>query len=281
MSTVAKNSYPTALFLAGAVLLAVTDTLPLGAALLTWLGAIKLLNAVAPKFPFARPIHWLYAMTFEALALCAANGGRFIPVRKNTTGQGQPILLVHGYINNDSVWRFQKKRLEALGMGPIYTIKLGNPFKSIRTHIDTMKAKAETIAKETGRNDLILIGHSMGGLVSCLYTAQLSEPNRVTDLITIGSPFLGSPVARFFPGANAREMEPGSILLNEILQGIEKNKTTRFYHIGTKSDQLVIPGESAILSHHPHIIYEDLGHASLTYSTRVTSQIHQWLTLRI
>lgn len=279
MSSVAKNSYLTVLFLAVAALLAATKTSYLGAAFMAWMGGIRLLNSVAPMLPFARPIHWIYAMTFEALALCAANGGKVIPVRKKTSVNGRPILMVHGYLNNNSVWRFQKRRLEALGIGSIYTIKLGNPFRSLRTHISTMRAKVEAIAKETGRKDLILIGHSMGGLVSCLYAMQMAEPKDVTDIITIGSPFSGTPVARFFPGANAREMEVGSLLLKEIVEGIERNQTTRFYHIGSKSDQVVIPGESAVLTQNPHMVYEDLGHASLTYSTRVTEKLYEWLKI--
>jgi len=280
MSSVAKNSYLTALILAAAALLAATNTFFLGACLLAWMGAIRLLNSIAPKLLFPRLIHWIYAMTFEALALCAANGGKVIPVRKKTSGNGRPILMVHGYLNNNSVWRFQKRRLEALRVGPIYTIRLGNPFSSLWTHMDTMHTKVRAIAKETGRKDLILIGHSMGGLVSCLYAMQRAEPKSVTDIITIGSPFLGTPVARFFPGANAREMEPGSSLLKEIVQGIERNQTTRFYHIGSKSDQLVIPGASAVLAQNPHMLYEDLGHASFTYSTRVTEKLYEWLTNR-
>lgn len=279
MSTVAKNSFRAFFFLGSAGVLVVCGVFPIGAVVLAWLGIISLLNPVAHKLPFPRAIHWLYAMTFESIALCYVNTMRFVPVQKTTKGKGRPILLVHGYVNDGTVWRLQKKRLEALGVGPIYTVDLGKPFGSIRNYVEKVNAKAQAIAEETGRKDLILIGHSMGGLVSCLYATQLPEPNPITDIITIGSPFIGTPIAKIAPGKNAREMEPGSLLLKEIRQAIGQNKTIRFRHIASRSDQLVIPGDSAVLPHHQHFIFEDIGHASLAYSSRVTSKLYEWLSV--
>lgn len=277
MSTLAKNSYLTLFFLTLGTILALSEVSPIASAALFWLVAIRTLNSVAPKFPFPRLIHWLHAMSFEALAITGVAILRFFPMSQQTGGYGRPILLVHGYLNHGSVWRLTKKRLEALGVGPIYTVNLGHPFRSICKYAEKVKIKAEAIAKETKRTDLIIIGHSMGGLVSCLYATKLAPPHSVTDVITIASPFAGTPVARIALGANAREMEPNSALVKEITQAILENRAIRFHHIATKSDQLVIPGVSAVLPENPHFIYEDIGHASLLYSPRVTAKLHEWL----
>ena len=261
-----------ALFLTLAALFALSDLFA-GALALAWLGSIQLLNRAAP----CRPIHWLHAMTFEPLALLGIAALRLIPTRQIVSGASQPILLVHGYMNHSSIWTLQKKRLEALGFGPIYTINLGHPFRSISHYAEKVKAKAEAIAQATGRSDLILIGFSMGGLVSAHYATQLAPPNTVTDIITIGAPFAGTPVARMGPGPNAREMEPHSEFLQKLQLAMEQNKQIRFFHIATQSDQIVIPGHSAAIPDHQHLILEDIGHASMLYSRRVTEQVHQWL----
>lgn len=252
------------------------------ASLFGWFGAIQLINALAPRCPkpLARFIHWTHAMTFEFVALLGVAVLRVIHRRsKEPVGnlKGRPILLIHGYVNNSSVWRFQKRAFEKAGLGPIYTIDLGHPFRPIRSYAEKVKAKAEAIAKETGRDDLTLIGHSMGGVVSCWYATQVAPAGKVTDVITIASPLAGTHMARLGLGPNAREMEVDSPLIQTLRSAIAKNRTIRFFHIATKSDQLVIPNGSALIDGNHQCIFEDLGHASLLYSPRVSQKICEWL----
>jgi triacylglycerol lipase len=285
LSKVVKSSLITAGFLIGvgflAMLYAMTLTIPaiIGSGAVGWLWGVRLLNVLAPRMPLlaARTVYWLHAMTFECLALLGVALFRFIPRQSALSGKGKPILLVHGYVNNGSVWRFQKSRLEKAGLGPIYTIDLGHPFRSIQEYADKVKAKAQEIALETGRKDLILIGHSMGGLVSALYATTLAPPDTVTDVITIGSPLVGTPMARLGLGLNAREMRRGSILLKNLQVAIANTPRIRFHHIATTSDQLVIPGRSAIIATNNYLLLDDIGHASLLYSRRVTQKILEWL----
>ncbi|MBU6446274.1 MAG: alpha/beta fold hydrolase, partial [Verrucomicrobia bacterium] len=253
------------------------DLFPLATRALFWLGGIQFANSIAPKLPFPRLIHWAHAMTFELLALCGVALLRFVPTTHAVYGNKQPILLVHGYLNHGSVWLLFKRHLQRKGLGPIYTINLGHPFRSIRFYAERVKAKAEDIALETGRKDLILIGHSMGGLVSSLYATCLAPPNTVTDVITIGSPLNGTPMARVGIGPNAREMQPSSALVQEVRAKMAQRPDIRFFHLATKSDQLVIPGTSAVIPEHRNFIFEDLGHASMLYSRRASDQIAEWL----
>lgn len=277
MTQVAKVSFHPVLFLSLAAFLAYSEVFPIGACTLAWMGGIQICNWAAPRFAFARLIHWIHAMTFELFALLGVALLRLIPVKQTAKGEGRPILLIHGYLNHSSVWFLFKRRLKQLKGGPIYTINLGHPFRSIRTYAAKIKAKAEEIAGETGRKDLILIGHSMGGLVASYYAALIADPNTVTDVITIGTPLHGTPVARMGLGPNAREMAPNSTLLQEMREAMKQRKEIRFHHLATKSDQLVIPGISAVIPENNHFVFEDLGHASLLYSNRVAGKIAQWL----
>lgn len=285
MSKVAKLSFVTAVFLCLAVICAALYA-KTGAVLalivaiaFAWLGGIQLLNSLAVHLPtsIARAVHWTHAMTFEFFALIGVPLLRLFTSRETISGKGKPILLVHGYVNNGSVWIFQKMWLKKAGLGPIYTINLGHPFRSIQEYAEKVKTKAEEIALETGRSDLILIGHSMGGLVSSLYALTLAKPGTVTDIITIGSPLEGTPVACIALGPNGREMECNSKLIKQLQDAMAKNRQIRFHHIATKSDQLVIPGHTAVIADNNHFIIEDIGHASLLYSPRVTDKICEWI----
>lgn len=242
-----------------------------------WIALVQFLNRLAPHLPFSRSIHWAHAITFECLAILGVLFLRFFPFSQKIPGHSRPILLVHGYMNFASVWLFQIRWLKSLGLGPIYTINLGYPFQSIQVYAEKVKKKVLEIQEETGRKDLILIGHSMGGLVSLWYALKLKDVGSVTDLITIASPLKGTPMAHFGLGPNAKEMLPNSKLIQEIQEGIEKNENIRLHHIATKRDQLVIPGRSALIEDHNHFLFEDLGHASLLYSKRTSHKIYEWL----
>lgn len=272
-----KSSFPSNLFLVLAVLLAYTDVVPLVVFGFAWLGSVRIFNLASSRFPFSPLIHWIHAVTFEIPALLGVMVIRLIPTKERVQGKGQPILLVHGYMNHGSVWQIPKKRLEALGLGPVYTVNLGHPFRSIRLYAEKVKEKAEKIAQETGRSDLILIGHSMGGIVSSWYATQLAPPNTVTDVVTIGSPLHGTRMARIGFGENAREMRLNSPFLQQLRDAMMERKEIRFHHIGTKSDLLIIPGSSSIIEQNNHFVFDDIGHASLLYSKRVVNKIAEWI----
>lgn len=279
MQQVAKVSYQTALFLGLAAFFALRSSSYL-AYLFTWCGGIQLLNAAAIHLPslVARPIHWMHAMTFEWMAFMGGMILRFIPNKKNKThGNGRPILLVHGYIHSAAVWVFHKKRLEAIGLGPVYTISLGHPFRAIEYFAKRVGKKVDVILKETGSKEITLVGHSMGGLVSSFYATHVAPAGQVPDVITIGSPWSGTPLAYFAFGQNAREMEPHSQFLSDLKGEIARHPHTRFRQIATRSDLVVIPGRTAAIQGYDNFILEDIGHVSLLYSQRVSKKLFEWL----
>ena len=189
----------------------------------------------------------------------------------------RPILLVHGYLHNSSAWYLFRQRLTKAGHGPIYTINLGSPLHGIEHYAHVLKKKADKIAQETGRQDLTLIGHSMGGIVSCYYAACLAPPDTVKQVFTLGSPLQGTTVADYGYGECTKQMEytePPTAFIAELLNGISNTYSVQFCHIGSITDRVVLPPDSAFPPFHkPHIqtySLEDVGHLSLLYSKEVT-----------
>lgn len=189
--------------------------------------------------------------------------------------KGRPILLVPGYVNNSSVWFFVRWRLKKAGLGPIYSINMGNPFRSIHHYAQMVNEKAKEIQRETQRDDLILIGHSMGGLVAFLYATHYAPASKVTDLIAIASPFKGTFSAYIAPGANGREMRTNSPFSQKLK--LHQEHPFRFYTLATKNDELVQPLASALVSENQFTV-EGIGHAALLYSPQVAGKLVEWLT---
>ena len=264
-----------------------------GAALLSWLfafktlaliaaalGALRLLNRLSSYFPspLATPIRWVHAIVFDLFALAALilchplrfSAGYLAPAGPP---DGRPILLVHGYLNDSSVWVYHKWQLARAGFGPIYTINLGNPFRSIGVYAEKVAKRAERIKEKTGRSDLVLIGHSMGGLVSSWYALQLAPPGTAAQVITVGSPLDGTHVARIGLGSAAREMERDSDFVKKLRREIAKGKEIPFVHMGTRTDELVVPYTSAFVGGHPQFLLDGVGHISLLFSSRIAKQL--------
>lgn len=258
---------------------------PFWGCLVLALAVLKIVNRLADMSDgfLSRLIHWIHALVFEAFALvviwCARPVGYFWRLQSRQ-GTGKPILLVHGYLHDSSAWIYHQHKLRAQGLGPIYTINLNHPFQSLTKYVEKVGMKVSQIEKETGRRDLILIGHSMGGIVCSLYATRKAPQDTVTDVITIGSPLQGTHMAKLAIGPGGREMKIGSELLQELDLELRKNKTIRFCHIGAKTDEIVIPHTSALPSSHlsEQFTVNDIGHASLLYSPRVAKKLISWIS---
>jgi len=191
----------------------------------------------------------------------------------------RPILLIHGYLHNSYDWFYHGRRLKKQGLGPIFTLNLGDSFSSIHSHAKRVEEKVKQIANETNTQELILIGHSMGGVVASYFALNIAKENTITDIVTIASPLRGTFMANFGFGLSAKEMKKNSEFILKLKEKIEKENDINFYHIATITDQLVRPYDSALIGKNINreYIVNGIGHASLLYSKKVSDKIINWL----
>jgi pimeloyl-ACP methyl ester carboxylesterase len=246
--------------------------------------AIIVANRVADGTCLETPIHQLHAVAMEVNSGITAAALFPLTLFKRYHGpqgnpRGRPILMVNGYLSFGSVWHYQRQRLMKAGFGPIYTTNVGSG-RSIKTYARQIQEKVRQIQEEMGRNDLILIGHSKGGLVSSYYATHLagSTGANITDVVTVGSPLAGTPLAYLGLGYDAYEMRPDSEFHQELRNKIREHPQIRFSHIASKADE-VVPLSSALLGedHSRQLVLKDIGHLGLVFSSRVGEQICAWL----
>ena len=243
-----------------------------------WVGLVYGLNTCSKNSAhrFKKPIQWAHALTFELFTMLILSFWRATSRSKDVpTGNARPILLIHGYFNGAYVWKFHQKRLEKAGLGPVYTLDLGHPFQSIHNYVQRVQEKAKQIEMETGKSQLTLIGHSMGGLVGALYASTLAPKGSIAKIITLASPFGGTLMAFLGIGRSAKEMRLGSTFLQELQDALGKRPDLEFYHIATKTDEIVVPYSSSLIGsrQEKRLILEDVGHASLLLSSRVSRKL--------
>lgn len=82
----------------------------------------------------------------------------------------------------------------------------------------------EKLVSQAGYGSIMLIGHSMGGLVCSAYAAKPANKAKIEKVIAIGTPFLGTPktLETFETGRMADSLKADGVT-GDILKGLVKN----------------------------------------------------------
>lgn len=176
------------------------------------------------------------------------------------TGQ-IPLLLIHGYNCNRGFWWWLKPRLEAHG-GGVATLTLEPLHGDIDGYAEQVAQAVNRLCQATGASQVMLVGHSMGGLAARAYLRRYGEL-RVARLITLGTPHRGSLLAHLGIGRNARQMEPGSAWLRELAQTPLPVPCVAIYSC---HDNYVMPQLNARLESAENVALPGVGHLAMSIS---------------
>jgi triacylglycerol lipase len=125
-----------------------------------------------------------------------------------------PILLIHGYQCNRGFWYWLRPHLEAAGW-TVATHSLEPVLADIDSYAAGVEKRIDEVLAETGATQVILIGHSMGGLVSRAYLRRYGG-GKVARMISLGSPHRGSRLALLGWGPNGKQMRIGNPWLRAL-----------------------------------------------------------------
>ncbi|MEU3334304.1 esterase/lipase family protein [Streptomyces sp. NPDC002144] len=192
-----------------------------------------------------------------------------------------PVVLLHGFIDNRSVFLLLRRSLIQHGRQQIESLNYSPLTCDIRTAAELLGRHIEEICERTGSTQVDVVGHSLGGLIARYYVQRLGGDLRVRTLVTLGTPHSGTRVA---PLANAhpivRQMRPGSELLEELTRPAPGCRT-HFVSFWSDLDHLMDPLESACIDH-PDLLAENvrvsgIGHLALPVHPAVATGIRQAL----
>lgn len=187
-----------------------------------------------------------------------------------------PVLLVHGVLVNDGVWFTVRRYLARHGVGAVYTVNYGPPYGDIEHFAEQLGAKIESVCAATGASRVLIVGHSMGGLVARAYLRQRG-PARVERIITIGTPHHGSVFARGVIGRCLAQMRPGNPWLAELNRDEATAATVPITSIWSRHDSLVAPQVSSELACAENVVLVGAGHNALLGDGRVMDRVRRAL----
>ena len=143
-------------------------------------------------------------------------------------GRGQPIILLHGWINSWDVWRDFMIALSHTGKYRVYALDFwgfGESAKGIRTTVSSFQINSyvemvHQFMDTLGIQQSPVFGHSMGGTVAL--QMALTYPARVTKVAVVGSPVLGTSLNPFLQlagyGSIARLIWRYPFMLHSIMR---------------------------------------------------------------
>jgi pimeloyl-ACP methyl ester carboxylesterase len=209
--------------------------------------------------------------------LSLARPAGFLPLPGSRQRGPRPVIVLHGYAMNRANFLPLAFRLARAGLGPI----VGFEYWSLGRTAAAARQLAwfvEDVQRRTGSPQVDVIGHSMGGVVGRYFVQLLGGDGAVANLITLGSPHLGTDVSEFGVGHPTRELVVGSKLVQRLAQA-PPPRDTRVLTIFSHADHLV-PAHTQLALDIPRaqrIVYDDLGHVALLGSRRVARDIIQRL----
>ncbi len=175
------------------------------------------------------------------------------------------VLLIHGYFCNRGLWWWLRRGLRGHGL-LVATVNLEAPLSGIDDLADSLHARIKAMELEADGRRVVLVGHSMGGLVARAYMRRYGT-GRVVKLITLGSPHHGTELARFGIGQNAREMRPDSNWIRLLSETEPPPVPT--VSVWSARDNFIAPQDSSRLAGARDIVLPSLGHLSMAFSPAI------------
>jgi hypothetical protein len=135
----------------------------------------------------------LFLMLAEARSLFELNSSLLLSplLLRAPKGDGHPVLTLPGFLASDLSMAPMRRYLKELGYDT-QAWRMGRNFGGVASKRAALRDLLTGIHEQTGRK-VSLVGWSLGGI----YARQLAKrvPDKVRSVISLGSPFTGSPKA--------------------------------------------------------------------------------------
>jgi pimeloyl-ACP methyl ester carboxylesterase len=187
-----------------------------------------------------------------------------------------PVLLVHGLVDNRSVFSVMQRSLRRRGFAHVCTWNYSPLLTDVARGAADLGAHIERICHQTGYDSVHVVGHSLGGLIARYYVQRQGGDRRVESLVTVGTPHQGSVLAHVVPAPLIRQLRPGSAVLQELAEPAPDCRTpiTAIY---SDLDQMVLPTNSGRCDHPDlaarNVLVRGVGHLSLPRHRAVVDEV--------
>ncbi|MEV6779977.1 esterase/lipase family protein [Streptomyces syringium] len=192
-----------------------------------------------------------------------------------------PVLLLHGFIDNRSVFVLLRRSLRRHGWSQVSSLNYSPLTGDLRTAATVLGGHIEEICGRTDQERIDIVGHSLGGLIARYYVQRLGGDTRVRTLVTLGTPHRGTTVAPLMSAHPlVRQMRPDSEVIAELSRPAP-DCGTQFIAFWSDLDQIMVPVETARIDHPDlsarNVRVSGVGHLALPVHWAIAAGIRQAL----
>ncbi|MFI2185502.1 esterase/lipase family protein [Streptomyces sioyaensis] len=205
------------------------------------------------------------------------------PTLLPTEGRAHPpVLLLHGFIDNRSVFVLLRRSLHRHGWCHVEALNYSPLTCDLRKAAELLGRHVAEVCARTGHRRVDIVGHSLGGLIARYYVQRLGGDAHVRTVVTLGTPHSGTRIAPLMSAHPiVRQMRPDSEVIAELSLPAP-NCRTRFVAFWSEADQVMIPATTARIDH-PDVIADNVhvagvGHLALPVNGTVAAGIRAALT---
>jgi triacylglycerol lipase len=190
-----------------------------------------------------------------------------------------PVVFVHGYLSDNSVWNTAATTFRNAGYTAAQVFRFQyNYNQSNVTSARQLQTFVGTVLASTGASRVDLVNHSMGGLVTRYYVKNLGGTTVVDQWASLAGANHGTLTAglcAIFP--SCREMTPGSPFLQQLNAGDETPGAVLYRTWYSACDGVINPYTSTLLTGATNTNAGCVGHTSFPSNQTVLGQLIGWL----
>jgi Palmitoyl protein thioesterase len=187
-----------------------------------------------------------------------------------------PVVLVHGLIDNQSVFAVMRRSLRRRGFAHVCSWNYSPLLTDVAQGATALGEHLERICEQTGHDRVHVVGHSLGGLIARYHVQRQGGDRRVESLVTLGTPHQGSLLAHLVPTPLVRQLRPGSPVLQELAEPAPGTRTS-VTAIYSDLDQVVLPTHAGRCDHPDlqarNVLVRGVGHMSLPFHRGVVDEV--------
>lgn len=229
---------------------------------------------------FKHPLAILHAALGEILSIFFSLLFYLFPDRKiDKSREGPGVLLVHGYLHNNSPWRWFRYALQKRAIGTVNSVNYPSMSSDIPEASHYLKNKIAFL-EQNGQHVDVIIGHSEGGLVALEYALELAPKGHPITVITLGAPLRGTKLAKAPLGKATAQMQIDSPYLQSLKKRMLSAYHIRFIALYSTMDGVVLPQKNAFWPEFPHKAFDNLGHVQMLFSGKVVEACVDFLKER-
>lgn len=206
--------------------------------------------------------HWLRTAAVEigwmARLYLIDQPWRPAPMQMVAADPRAPLLLVHGFFCNGAVWRPFARHLRERSFA---SVSLQPSYRNFQAQLDDLHLAVEAWCARSGRSRVLLVGHSMGGLLARAYAGR--HPERCAGVVCVAAPHHGTLLGDLIHGVEAGPPSPRCRWLREFNARSGERIGVPALNLWTADDNIVVPAASARLAAAPERAVHGFGHMAV------------------